>query len=127
MQSIVRSFLVFLSLLLPLAAYAHNRVVVVPLSGDDIEPLSNIVTVAKRNGDFSNPLAAMASITDASASNPYLIVIAPGVYNLGGQLVMKEFVNIAGSGKEVTTLTGNVSTTSVETAALVVAANNVSI
>ena len=127
MQNIVRSFLVFLLFLLPLAAYAHNRVVVVPLSGDDIEPLSNIVTVAKRNGDFSNPLAAMASITDASASNPYLIVIAPGVYNLDGQLVMKEFVNIAGSGKEVTTLTGNVSTTSVETAALVVAANNVSI
>ena len=101
MQSIVRSFLVFLTLLLPLAAYAHNRVVVVPLSGNDIEPLSNIVTVAKRNGDFSNPLAAMASITDASVSNPYLIVIAPGVYNLNGELVLQEFASIADSSKEI--------------------------
>ena len=52
-------------------AFAHNRVVIVPLGGDDAKPLQNVVTVSKANGDFTDPVTAMASITDASAENPY--------------------------------------------------------
>ena len=82
---------------------AQTKVVVIPLGGD-AESLQNVITVAKSNGDFTDPIKALNSITDASSSNPYLIVIAPGVYYLSSQLVMKEYVSIAGSGKETTFL-----------------------
>jgi len=52
-------------------------------------------------------LAALAKITDASASNPYLILIEPGVYDIQGlTLVMKSYVDIQGSGENVTKITG---------------------
>ena len=86
---------------------AQNRVVVIPLSGDDLEPLANIITVAKNNGDFTNPIDAMNSISDASETNPYLIVIAPGVYDIGtDDLDIKSFVSVAGSGPKITVITG---------------------
>ena len=70
---------------------AQNRVVVIPMSGDDLEPLANIITVAKNNGDFTNPIDAMNSISDASETNPYLIVIAPGVYDIGTEYLNHQF------------------------------------
>ena len=86
---------------------AQNRVVVIPMSGDDLEPLANIITVAKNNGDFTNPIDAMNSISDASETNPYLIVIAPGVYDIGtDDLDIKSFVSVAGSGPKITVITG---------------------
>lgn len=115
-----------LLLLFATTSVAQNKVVVIPMSGDDLKPLSNIVTVAKQNGDFTDPVAAMASIT-ATAADPYLLVIAPGVYSLGNQqLVMKEYVEVAGSGQNATILTGGVSGQNA-TAALVVGANNAGI
>ncbi len=107
------------------AVTAHNSVVVIPMSGDDLKPLKNVVTVAKANGDFADPVSAIDSITDASASNPYIIVIAPGVYTLTTGLIMQEYVDIAGSGENVTTLTGAVSTDVGDgTSAIVIGANN---
>lgn len=85
-------------------ALAQVKVVVIPMSGDDSKPLKNIVSVAKANGDFSDPIAALASITDASLNNPYLIVIAPGEYTLAEKLIMKEWVSVSGSGEAATTL-----------------------
>ncbi len=90
-------------------AAAHNKVVIIPMSGDDLKPLKNVITVAKANGDFTDPVAALTSITDASPSNPYLVVIAPGEYTLTSTLVMKPYVNIAGSGQDVTVLKGAIS------------------
>ncbi len=95
-------------------AHAHNKVVVIPMAGDDLEPLKNIVTVAKKNGDFTDPVAAMASISDASSANPYLMVIAPGVYNLTQSLVTKPFVDIAGSGRGVTKLSASTLVVAIE-------------
>jgi hypothetical protein len=113
---------------------AHNQVVVVPMAGDDLTPLKNIVTVAKENGDFTSPVAAMASITDATSSNPYLVVIAPGLYTLQNaflvaqQLEMKEYVSIVGSGQNVTILsTAKSSASPSASAAVVVGANNASV
>jgi len=84
---------------------AQNKVVVIPMAGDDLKPLANIITVAKENGDFSDPIAAMNSITDASETNPYLVVIAPGDYDLGtGFIDIKSFVRLAGSGPQATIL-----------------------
>lgn len=103
-------------------AQAADRVVVVPLGGG--KPLQNVITVAKAGGKFTNPVAAMNSITDASATNPYLILIAPGQYTLTSALVMKPFVDVSGSGETVTWLIGAISSANIETSAIVKAANN---
>ena len=49
---------------------------------------------------------AVAAISDASASKPYLVKLEPGVYDLGAsELQMKSFVDLEGSGIGTTTLT----------------------
>ena len=47
----------------------------------------------------------MASITDNSATKPYLIKIAPGVYTENNETFLKDYVDIEGSGQDVTTIT----------------------
>lgn len=65
----------------------------------------NVIVVAKSGGDFTDPIAAVGSISDASATNPYLIKIMPGVYDLGtSSLHLKAFVDIEGSGTHSTTI-----------------------
>lgn len=127
-KKIIKSLSVaFILIAFASSAIAQTKVVVIPMSGDDLKPLANIVSVAKQNGDFSSPIAAVASITDASESNPYLIAIAPGVYDLENQqLVMKEYVDIVGSGQNVTTLEGSVGSAGglVAASSLVVGASN---
>jgi hypothetical protein len=50
-------------------------------------------------------IRAVGSITGNSASNPYLVKIEPGVYDLVNQsLVMKEYVDVEGSGQGITTI-----------------------
>ena len=110
----IMGFICILLLMLPLAAFAANKVVVIPLfdsscTSGTCKPLKNIVTVAKAGGMFTDPVAAMASITDASFDNPYLVVIGPGVYTVTSPVVMKSYVDIAGSGKNITTITGMIS------------------
>jgi hypothetical protein len=60
------------------------------------------VWVAKSGGDHTTLTAAMASITDASATKSYLIRIAPGTYDEPGGVVLKSFVDIEGSGPNTT-------------------------
>lgn len=102
---------------------AQNKIIVVPL-GSNEKPLKNIVTVAKKNGDFSDPVAAINSITGASQSNPYLLFIAPGVFSLSETLIMKEYVHIQGSGEGITTLTAALSSASLNQSASVVSGAN---
>lgn len=64
---------------------------------------ANVVVVAKSGGDFSDPVAALASIVDASATNRYLVKIMPGEYRIGAWL-LKSYVDIEGSGTGVTSL-----------------------
>jgi hypothetical protein len=77
-------------------AKAYKRTVVVSPVGTDAQ-----------NGQAL--LDAMASITDASASKPYLLHIEPGTYDLGNSfdsnLRMKEWVDIEGSGENNTVIT----------------------
>jgi hypothetical protein len=64
------------------------------------------VGTAAQNG--TELLNAMSGIT-ASASDPALILIEPGVYNLNTTtLVGKPYVDIEGSGEDVTTIEANV-------------------
>lgn len=127
-ESVVRVIFTIAIFLLVTTVSAQNKVVVIPMAGDDVMLLANTVTVATENGDFDDPVAALASITDASAINPYLLFIAPGVYELGSnQLIMKEYVEIAGSGQSATVLRGSVSGNAILASAIVVGASNASI
>ncbi len=71
--------------------------------------LQNVVTVSPNGGDFTDPVTAINSITDAESDNPYLVVIGPGVYTLSQPLIMKSYVSIRGAGEKVTKLTGAIS------------------
>ncbi len=62
-------------------------------------------TTATESG--ANLIAAIAKITDASAAKRYLIKIEPGIYNVGtGSVIMKDYVDIEGSGENVTRIQG---------------------
>jgi hypothetical protein len=79
-----------------------NGEVTADLSG--LNKPSNVVWVAKSGGDFTTISAALTAITDASASNSYLIHVAPGTYT--ETVTMKDFVDIEGSGEGNTKITG---------------------
>jgi len=86
---------------------AHNKIVVIPMAGENLQALAHIITVAKQNGDFTDPVAALDSITDSSLSKRYLVVIAPGVYQLSATLVIDRYVTVVGSGRHATKLIGS--------------------
>ena len=76
-------------------AHAGTTIVVMPTQGNP----------AQSGTDLLN---AVASITDNDANRRYVVKLDPGVYDLGDQsLVMKPFVDIAGSGVESTLVYGN--------------------
>jgi len=55
-------------------------------------------------------LNTVNGITDAGETNSYLIIVEPGVYNIGSNsLNMKSYVDLQGSGENVTKITGNIS------------------
>ncbi len=105
---------------------AKDKVVVIPLSGGKQVP-TNIVTVAKSGGDFTDLQEAINSITDASEENPYLIVMAPGVYEIEQTIIMKDYVSITGSGRYETQLVGQIGTSSIETSAIINGAYDVAL
>lgn len=56
-----------------------------------------IVTVGQANAQFTTIQGAIDSITDASASKPYIVFVYPGIYT--ENIVMKSFVDIVGINK----------------------------
>lgn len=57
------------------------------------------VVVAKEGGDYTSLYDAVQSITDAGPDKPYLIYVAPGVYQETETIVTKPYVHIKGAGK----------------------------
>jgi hypothetical protein len=90
----------------------------------------NVVLVGKLpqpSANFNSLAAALASITDASASNRYVVRIGPGVYDQGAVTVgLKAFVDVVGAGPGLTTLTSSVADDPLNalTIGTLVAANN---
>ena len=96
--------------------------------GESAMELQNVVTVSASGADFTDPFAALESITDASESNPSLVVIGPGVYTVTETLIVKPYVSIMGARQDVTTLAGAISTDSWGPASAIVSgANNASL
>lgn len=69
---------------------------------------NNVIHVANDGGDFTDPEQAVSSITDASPSNRYLVVIAPGEYE-GSPLSTQPYIDVAGSGEHNTIIKTNAS------------------
>ncbi len=104
-------------------ALAHDKVIIVPLLSND--KLANVVIVPKKKGKYDDPVTSTVNlITDASAENPYIVVIGPGVFYLNQQLTMKPYIAIVGAGQESTTLTRGRDLSGVGRNWLVVGANN---
>lgn len=71
---------------------------------------TNARVVQKSNTDTTGRVygtiqAAINSITTASASNPYVVKVMPGVYN--ETVTMKPYVNLEGSGADTTIITAS--------------------
>ena len=67
-------------------------------------PTTAISVAQNSHGDFLLLSDALASITDASESKPYLIKIAPGVYEESNTVSLKSHVSIEGSGTKTTSI-----------------------
>lgn len=92
--------------------------------GTDAMELQNLITVSASGADFTDPVAAIASINDASVNNPYLVYIGPGVYTVAEAIVMKPYVSIKGAGEQVTRLTGAISSNVSSLSALIYGTDN---
>ena len=75
------------------------------------QTLAKIATVAISGGDYASPLDAMANVSagdtwcgNPSASNPCLVKIAPGVYTEPSAVFLKSFVDVEGSGQDITVI-----------------------
>ncbi len=80
----------------------------------------NVIIVAKSGGDYATIGAALAGITTNSATNRYLIWIAPGTYT--ETITLKEYVDIEGAGELATRITSAGSAS--DNTGTVVGANN---
>lgn len=78
----------------------------VPTTNVRLVQLSNTDTAG---GIYGSIQAAIDSITNASATNPYVVKVMPGVYDLGtASLQMKAYVDVDGSGPENTIITSSI-------------------
>ncbi len=88
-------------------ALLHDEIVPPPSASTSTSPTADAatVTVATSRADFTSLSAALASIHDASATNPYVVEIAPGVYTETNSIELVDHVDIEGSGQDATVLT----------------------
>jgi hypothetical protein len=73
----------------------------------------NGAIVAPVGGNYTNPVDAMTDYLSwcptPSANTPCLLKIMPGVYNIGAaSLQMRQYIDIEGSGENVTVIKGNI-------------------
>jgi len=91
--------------------------------------IGNVATVAPSGGNYSDPAVAMADFANwcgtPSATNPCLLKIMPGIYDVGSSsVIMRDYVDIEGSGENVTIIIGDISTTGESYQGVLIAASN---
>jgi hypothetical protein len=65
---------------------------------------ANVIVVAKSGGDYTSVVDALDSITSASATNTYLVYVAPGEYTSTDLVDVPGYVHLKGAGPGITTL-----------------------
>lgn len=93
---------------------------------------SKVAVVAQSWGDYTSPLDAMKNLATwcgiPAVTNPCLLRILPGIYNLGNNVLTMQAFDIEGSGENATTITSTHSSGSFNAnSATVVGANNAEI
>lgn len=71
----------------------------------------NIVIVSMAGGQFTSVVSAINSITTASSSSPYTVLIYPGLYIETSTITLKDYVHIVGFGPDATVIQNDTSTT----------------
>lgn len=79
-----------------------------------------VVIVGKSNADFTSVAAALNSITDASATNRYLVWVAPGTYTETDLVQVTGYVHLQGAGANATVIQSTRSSASPTSAAATV-------
>lgn len=74
---------------------------------DETGGYENVITVATSGGDFTSVAAALASVTDSSSDNRYLVRVMSGVYTETELAVVKSYVHVQGSGPNATVVTSS--------------------
>jgi len=67
----------------------------------------HVITVATAGGDYTSVAAALASITDNSSTNRYLVQVMPGTYTESNLVEVKDYVHVRGSGPNATVITSS--------------------
>ena len=79
--------------------------------GQDAVSPARVIWVAESGGDFTSLSEALDSIPDNNtAATPYVIKIAPGTYTETSNVAMENYVDVEGSGQDVTTIRCDCST-----------------
>jgi hypothetical protein len=86
-----------------------RRIAAVPyaLQAERVQGYAGVVVVAKSGGDFTQIQPAVDSILDASEENPYLVWVAPGLFE--ESVTLKPYVHLQGAGRETTIISSTVS------------------
>jgi len=107
-------------------AHRYDQNIVQPALAAIRQSPDRVVWVADdSSGDFLLLSAALASIGDADASNPYVVRIAPGEYTETSPVALKTYVDVEGSGQGVTTITCACGNSSADGAAATVSAGDI--
>ncbi len=103
------------------------------VTGIPTQELVRTIVVSPEPGDpvasGNALLAAVAGIADSSATNPYLLVLEPGEFNIVESVIdLPDYVNLRGAGPDVTTISGRATNSTSSncncTGAMVVAAGD---
>lgn len=89
---------------------------------------SNVAVVAVSGGDYMDPAAAMQNLASwcpsPSASSPCLVKVMPGQYTVNSSVQMAGFVDLEGSGENVTRIVNSSSVCSNNLGAVINGASN---
>jgi hypothetical protein len=100
-----------------------NRVTTLETASLETASPARVIWVADDNtGDHPSLSTALAAITDATSSNPYVIKIAPGTYTETANVVLKTYVDVEGSGQNTTTINCACSSNALDASAAVISA-----